>query len=186
MVENTQQNPIPVHQQVQVDQAMAKEQSEFYKWLESMREELFDIILVWRGYAPKFDDNGRLVGTEKTTDALMSDAGIQEMSGFLSELLTKNTWISAVSIEKANLIIRQTGYTANDLLFDNQRRYTLDPSNYARVFMSTFNFISFAIYRAVEGKERLLIGRTTTISESKSFQSPQQGALRSLFGGRLF
>jgi len=163
---------------------MSQGQADFYRWMQTMEEELNALLLVWRGYTLKFDGEGKLIGYEKTNSPIMNEKGIQEVIAFLREFLTKNVTLSSVDEEVANKIIRQTGFAVNDMLFFKQTDYELDPARYSQLYISILNYVSFAVYRAVGGKTLTVIGKSTSLTESKTITPQQQqgGVFSRMFG----
>lgn len=147
--------------------------AEFSKWITEMEGELEFFKMSLAGL--EMNDNGDYIKLEGQEE-LINAAGRDVVISFLRSLLTKNTFMSDISVERAHDLCRFLSVPLRDKLFLRRFDYNIrDMVTWDEIVSKTQTFMELALKRAVEGREReLSLSQHQTSTQIVNDNRPQR------------
>lgn len=185
MAEQPPNAPLGVPVMQPIPSAKRDSEYDFHRWLEQPDDIIERIERDIRGEERRADQSGKLVWVQ-TGEPRMNAEGIRAVVSIVRNVCNKNTFISDITEERLNTIMRSTANELNVDFFNNWRRYELKLSNYEIEIEKIINILELSLRRALNGGERKFLtntGHTTRILQQQD--KPPQGGnfLGGLMGG---
>ena len=156
-------------------------EGDFARWLEEGNDLLARFYHDMRG--EELDETAQDIHWKKVGDQLINEIGARKIIAFLRPLLSKNTFVSETGeTDAAKLKLALTNQIAKDL-FNNSRRYNIEPAAITHITIMSYPFINFSINRALGGAEKELLKQTQ--SEQRSHMPMDQDGIGGALSKRI-
>jgi hypothetical protein len=147
--------------------AVSRMDAGYVRWAQDFQWEIERLKMAWRGKEIRRAPNGKKV-VENVGVPLMSESGIYRLSGILSSIVTKNSYLSNLSPERVNEICLDSCSKIAIEMAYRAEEWSIRPESFETIVVEISNLIELALRRALGDRERNWVQNVVVVHEQRA------------------